>query len=240
MKKMIAILTAAGVCASALTVFAGETEVETEAGFQKAEYTVYNTTGAEVTELYLYSADSGEKGDNLAADGVAKGEAVVITREATVEEAEAAVYVLEFVGGEDDAQKFETLHFEVAPISLKSVDAAAGATPIAFEAPTEHAEYIVYNTTGATLTELYLYDEGSETKGRNLAGEGIADGESIVLTRDASKEEAEAAVYVLEFIAEGMDAQKFETLHFETVPISLKSVDAAAGATPIVFAEPEA
>ena len=32
-------------------------------------------------------------------------------------------------------QSFDTLHYEVAPISLKSVDAAAGATAIAFEAP---------------------------------------------------------------------------------------------------------
>ena len=32
-------------------------------------------------------------------------------------------------------QSFETLHYEVASISLLSVDAAAGATPIAFTAP---------------------------------------------------------------------------------------------------------
>ena len=32
-------------------------------------------------------------------------------------------------------QSFDTLSYEVAPISLLSADAAAGATPIAFSAP---------------------------------------------------------------------------------------------------------
>mgnify|MGYP005893736565 CR=1 FL=1 len=32
-------------------------------------------------------------------------------------------------------QSFDTLSYEVAPISLLSVDAAAGATPISFTAP---------------------------------------------------------------------------------------------------------
>ena len=229
---------ALGLCASAFVVNAEEATDE----IQKAEYTVYNATGAVVKELYLYNADSEDKGENLAASGMAKGESIVITREATAEEAEAAVYVLEFSTDDVKEQKFETLHFEVAPISLQIVDATSGATPIAFEAPELHAEYTVFNTTGAKVTELYLYDEGSEEKGANLVGEeGIADGESIVLTRDSSKEESEAAVYVLEFKAEGMDeAQKFETLHFEEAPISLLSLDAASGATPIAFASPEA
>lgn len=102
----------------------------------------------------------------------------------------------------------------------------------------EHAEYTVYNTTGAKLTELYLYAVDASDKGENLAADGIADGESIVITREATKEESASITYVLEFTAEGMDTQKFETLHFEVVPISLKSVDAAAGATPIAFAAP--
>lgn len=43
-------------------------------------------------------------------------------------------FVLEFVSG-GQVQKYETVHFEVAPISLKSVDTASGATPIAFAKP---------------------------------------------------------------------------------------------------------
>ena len=101
----------------------------------------------------------------------------------------------------------------------------------------ESAEYTVYNTTGENVTELYLYAAGSEDKGENLAADGLADGDSVVLTlpEDADK----SAEYVLEFTTEGGDTQSFDTLGYEVAPISLLSVDAAAGATPIAFAAPE-
>ena len=95
----------------------------------------------------------------------------------------------------------------------------------------------VYNTTGENVTELYLYAVGSEDKGEDLAADGLADGDSVVLTlpEDADK----SAEYVLEFTTEGGDTQSFDTLGYEVVPISLLSVDAAAGATPISFTAPE-
>ena len=95
----------------------------------------------------------------------------------------------------------------------------------------------VYNTTGENVTELYLYAAGSEDKGENLAADGLADGDSVVLTlpEDADK----SAEYVLEFTTEGGDTQSFDTLGYEVAPISLLSVDAAAGATPISFTAPE-
>ena len=101
----------------------------------------------------------------------------------------------------------------------------------------ESAEYTVYNTTGENVTELYLYAAGSEDKGENLAADGLADGDSVVLTlpEDADK----SAKYVLEFTTEGGDTQSFDTLGYEVAPISLLSVDAAAGATPISFTAPE-
>ena len=88
----------------------------------------------------------------------------------------------------------------------------------------------VYNTTGENVTELYLYVAGSEDKGEDLAADGLADGDSVVLTlpEDADK----SAEYVLEFTTEGGDTQSFDTLGYEVAPISLLSVDAAAGATP--------
>ena len=43
-------------------------------------------------------------------------------------------FVLEYVYG-DQTVKYETIHFEVVSISLKSVDAVSGATPIAFAKP---------------------------------------------------------------------------------------------------------
>ena len=157
MKKLISVLAIAAVCISLLagcgTAKPAETTVETTVEttaettvettvettaapeMQKAEYTVYNTTGAKLTELYLYAVDASDKGENLAENGIADGESIVITREATAEEAGSITYILEFTAEGMDTQKFETLHFEVVSISLKSVDAAAGDTPIAFAAP---------------------------------------------------------------------------------------------------------
>lgn len=117
--------------------------------------------------------------------------------------------------------------------------AAASSEAASSEAEAVSAEYTVYNTTGSTVTELYLYDAGSEEKGDNLAGEGLADGESAVITRDEDADKQSDVNYVLEFTTEDGETQSFETLHYETTPISLKNVDAAAGATPIAFAAPE-
>ena len=114
---------------------------------------------------------------------------------------------------------------------------AASSEAASSEAAVEPAEYTVYNTTGSTVSELYLYVAGSEDKGENLAADGLADGDSVVLTlpEDADK----SAEYVQAFTTESGDTQSFDTLSYEVAPISLLSVDAAAGATPISFTAPE-
>ena len=119
--------------AAASSEAASSEAASSEAEVESAEYTVYNTTGENVTELYLYVAGSEDKGENLAADGLADGENVVLTLPEDADQ--SAKYVLEFTTEDGSTQSFDTLHYEVAPISLKSVDAAAGATAIAFEAP---------------------------------------------------------------------------------------------------------
>ena len=96
-----------------------------------AVYTVNNTTGMNVTELYLYVAGSEDKGTNYAAEGMAADATIVLTT-AYSEEATSAVYVLEFTTEDGATQSFDTLYYEVATINLLSVDAAAGATAIAF------------------------------------------------------------------------------------------------------------
>ena len=116
---------------------------------------------------------------------------------------------------------------------------AASSEAASSEAAVEPAEYTVYNTTGSTVSELYLYVAGSENKGENLAGEGLADGESVVITRDEDADKQGDVNYVLEFTTEDGSTQSFETLHYETTPICLLSVDAAAGATPIAFSAPQ-
>jgi len=114
---------------------------------------------------------------------------------------------------------------------------AASSEAASSEAAVEPAEYTVYNTTGSTVSELYLYVAGSEDKGENLAGEGLADGENVVLTLPEDADQS--AKYVLEFTTEDGSTQSFDTLHYEVAPISLKSVDAAAGATAIAFEAPQ-
>ena len=127
-----------------------------------------------------------------------------------------------------------------AAVSSEAVSSVAASSEAASSEAAQSAEYTVYNTTGSTVSELYLYEAGSEDKGENLAGEaGLADGENIVITRDVEADKQGDMTYVLEFTSEDGSTQSFETLHYETTPISLKSVDAAAGATPIAFAAPE-
>ena len=127
-----------------------------------------------------------------------------------------------------------------AAASSVAASSEAASSEAASSEAAESAEYTVYNTTGSTVSELYLYEAGSEDKGENLAGEaGLADGENGVITRDVEADKQDDMTYVLEFTTEDGSTQSFETLHYETTPISLKSVDAAAGATPIAFAAPE-
>ena len=121
--------------------------------------------------------------------------------------------------------------------SSTTASSAASSEAASSEAEAQPAEYTVYNTTGSTVTELYLYTAGSEEKGENLAGEGLADGESVVLTLPEDADQS--AKYVLEFTTEDGTTQSFDTLSYEVAPISLLSADAAAGATPIAFSAPE-
>ena len=121
--------------------------------------------------------------------------------------------------------------------SSVAASSAASSEAASSEAEAASAEYTVYNTTGSNVTELYLYDAGSEDKGENLAGEGLADGENVVLTLPEDADQS--AKYVLEFTTEDGTTQSFDTLSYEVAPISLLSADAAAGATPISFTAPE-
>ncbi len=190
-------------------------------------YTVYNMTGALVTELYLYEAGAAEKGENLAGEGLKNTKSVTLTYEGT----EETVLCLEFNYEGGEAQKFETLHIEEAPITLKSVDEAAGATAIAFAQPEGTGHYAITNNTGADVTELYMYAEGSEDKGTNYAETAIANGASYDLEFNGKY----GVNYVLEWVAGSDEARNFPTLHIEDASIELLSIDAAAGATNIKF-----
>ena len=139
-------------------------------------------------------------------------------------------------GGSASSTTASSVASSVASSAAASSEAASSEAASS-EAEVEPAEYTVYNTTGENVTDLYLYVAGSEDKGENLAADGLADGDSVVLTlpEDADK----SAEYVLEFTTESGATQSFNTLSYEVAPISLLSVDAAAGATPISFTAPE-
>ena len=122
----------------AATTEAASAEETTEVAAESAEatsavYTVKNTTGAKVTDLYIYEVGSADKGENYAADGLADGETVTITRDEDAEKQKEVKYTLEFTTEDGTTQHFDTLSYETVAIDLKSADAASGATPIAFE-----------------------------------------------------------------------------------------------------------
>lgn len=202
-------------------------------------YTIFNETGEKITELYVTDNATGEKSGNYAGEeGLAKGGIVEIN--GTDKEGYEITLSFKTEGGYE--AEFKTLHFEDVPISLlpkpaEDADATTGATPISFFAP--KCVYTVYNTTGEKVTELYVTDNATGEKSENFAGEGIADGESV----EISGTNKAGYVVTLSFKTESGYEAKFETLHFETVPISLlakpaEETDATSGATPIAFKAP--
>ena len=109
----------------------------------------------------------------------------------------ALAVALTACGGSASTAASSTASSEAASSVAASSEAASS------EAAAESAEYTVYNTTGSTVSELYLYEAGSEDKGENLAGEaGLADGENVVITRDVEADKQDDMTYVLEFTTE--------------------------------------
>lgn len=103
-----------------------EEEVATE-----GKYEVTNNTGENIKELYFYKADSTDKGENYAADGLADGATVTVNVKVDEAEAEGYAMKVEYVTDSgEDVVVFESLHLEEAPIYLKTkADVEGGATP---------------------------------------------------------------------------------------------------------------
>ncbi len=95
--------------------------------------------------------------------------------------------------------------------------------------------YTIFNETGEKITELYVTDNTTGEKSENYAGEEGLDKGAIVEINGTNKE---GYVITLSFKTESGYEGAFETLHFETVPISLLAADALTGATPISFFAP--
>ena len=232
MKKVFSLLLALSLVLTCVFALAEENETCT--------YTIFNETGEKVTELYVTDNLTGEKSENFAGEeGLKKGGIVEISGT----NKEGYVITLSFKTESGYEAAFETLHFETVPISLlpaktEEADATTGATPISFFAPV--CTYTVYNTTGEKVTGLYVTDNLTGEKSENLAGEGLENGASV----EISGTNKPGYVITLSFTTESGYEAAFETLHFETVPISLlpakTDTDATTGATPISFSAPEA
>lgn len=91
-------------------------------------YTIHNTTGEMVSELYVYETGAEEKGENLAGEGLNDTEKVEATYEGTTD----TVLTLEFTTESGFQGTFETLYIEEVNINLLAADAMTGATPIQF------------------------------------------------------------------------------------------------------------
>ena len=231
MKKAFSLLLA--LCLVLACTFALAEENET------CTYTVFNETGEKITELYVTDNLTGEKSENYAGEEGLKNGGIV---EINGTNKEGYVITLSFKTESGYEAAFETLHFETVPISLlpshaETADATTGATPISFFAPV--CTYTVYNTTGEKVTGLYVTDNLTGEKSENLAGEGLEDGANVEINGTNKP----GYVITLSFTTESGYEAAFETLHFETVPISLlpakTDTDAVTGATPISFSAPE-
>lgn len=99
----------------------------------------------------------------------------------------------------------------------------------------EVCTYTIYNVTGETVTELYVTDNLTGEQSENYAGEGLADGATVQINGTNK----EGYVVTLSFKTESGYEGAFDSLAFETVPISLIVVDVTSDATQISFTVPD-
>ena len=131
-----------------------------------------------------------------------------------------------------------------APAEPKPTQEPSTPTPETENKETEKKEvatsgkYVVVNTTGEAITELYIYKTGSEEKGKNYAEGGLADGESVTIEVQVDEAEAEGYAQTLEFVNEsGQVENGFQTLHLEEATLNLlaEGADAYTAATQFQF-----
>lgn len=126
-----------------------------------------------------------------------------------------------------------------APVTTEAtVETTAPASEEAADAIATTGKYVVTNTTGETVTELYIYQTGSEDKGTNYAEGGLADGEQVTIDVEVSEDVAIDYAQTLEYVTEsGRTENAFQTLHLEEANLSLLASDADTytSATPFSF-----
>ena len=114
--------------------------------------------------------------------------------------------------------------------SKKSSAASASEKTSASEKKATVGKYTIYNGSGDSVTELYIYPTGGD-KGENLAGEkGLSNAHAMYTEFDNADGKGDKGL-TLEYTTKGGFTGKFTTLSVEEAPITLASEDAASGAT---------
>ena len=121
-----------------LCTVTGLAEGPEQAGEVKATrtYVLQNAMDDTVTELYVYPSDSGNKGENLAGDGLERGEQVKVTVTGYMLRTEKeTLFTVEYVAA-GQTYSHKTVHVEDLlfdkVIYLVGVDGVSGATPLSF------------------------------------------------------------------------------------------------------------
>ena len=99
----------------------------------QADFTFYNSTGEEVTQIRLTRNDTGDVAVDYT-DGLPDGASTEITVDKDSSVTGGTTFTLSFTTESGYTAEFKTLRFEVAPVTLISEDAKSGATPIQFAA----------------------------------------------------------------------------------------------------------
>lgn len=228
MKKVLLLL-----CLLFLMVGCTKAPVESEVELKESpgKYQIFNSLGEKIKELYLYETGS-DKGNNRVGDnGLDNGKYILLTAEGT----EETKLTLEYVSESGGTGKFETLNIEEAPINILAPDARTGSTILEFAKAEGTGVYDIYNLTGGTVTELYLYESGTDPIENYAGEEGLVNGTSVQVTITSDMDKT----WCLSFKADNGEEGLFETLHIEEAPITLLSKDARTGATAISFTQPE-
>lgn len=253
--KTVGFLVLALVMCMALPCVAQEADTPADDEIVQRIYTLENATDSTISELYVYES----KGDNLVPDGLQPGDKIQVDVSGYyLHTPNQTLYTVEFVA-DGVTYAIKTLHVEdlFNVLYLTGTDANSGATAVSFSNPDGSAQevkaveapaddeivtrtYTLENAMDTVITELYVY----KSSGENLAPNGLNPGEQVTAeVFGYYLHTPNETLYTVEFVADGV-RNKFETLHIEDLFEVLyltgtQDTDAASGATPVAFADPD-
>lgn len=226
MKKILSVICLLLVI-TGCTQSTGDVELKESPG----KYQIFNSLGEKITELYLYETGK-DKGSNRVGDnGLEKGGYIILTAEGT----ETTKLTLEYIAESGDTGKIESLRIEEVPVNILAPDARTGPTVVEFIKAKGEGVYDIYNLTGGTVTELYVFESGTDPE-ENYAGEdGIPSDGYVQVVVSSSMDKT----WCIEFKADNGEEGKYEHLAITHTPISLLAKSDRKEKAPISFTKPE-